>query len=369
MKLLTSIDEIKAFDERFRKITQGLPICTGSIFLLSSDVWHRWGIRITDQNKDELRVLAEEARHFEVSKREGFPILEKLTRPKMREWLEPRMARTIGEMVANIATNLASIRDQIRICDIPSRDGITSSMIMLQMEAELKSKLWFSLTDYSKDSVEAAAENVRKKGARGEGASMLDNEFLDSQPDKCFDIIVSLSHFHHKTFLSEFLQKINRVLKDDGILIVGDRHSAMLDHPKNTYELLATIGAETQTLRAFRDLFGVDGIRGDKNCALDPEECEAIDQHREYWVQIANGVRSANMEKSVPRVSFLEAHDTSKARQKKLDDAGFITDPDRIRKAFPALVHYTKPKRLIRGRVHTSDFAVVMAAIKKPRGR
>ena len=377
MELLTSIEDIKQFDERFREITRGLPISTGSLLLLSSDVWHRWGIGITEENIGELRALAEEARLIEISKREGFPILEQLARPKMREWLEPRMARHMGDLVKAVASDMAQAKDVIFICDLPCRDGITSGQIIMGADKEITEKMRFNLVDSSMASLEAAMENVKKKrdeentgGPTGRGHHQIDHVFLDGQPDKCFDIIVSLSHFHHKSFLLEFLKKVSRVLRDDGILIVGDRHSSMLDHPHHTYHLLASIGAERQTLKAFKNVFG-ESVELGEGCEIDPEELEAISHHRDYWIQIANDVRRANLGSSVPRASFLEANDTSKARRKKLEheDVGFTTDPGAIRKAFPSLSRYMLPKRMTRGKEHQSDFAVVMAAVKRGPAR
>jgi SAM-dependent methyltransferase len=377
MKLITSIDEIRAFDERFREITESadLPICTGSIFLLSSDVLHRWEIGITPENEADIIVLAEEARLIEVSKREGFPILEKLARPKMREWLEPRMARYMADLTHDVASDMAKQKGIINICDLPSREGIVSGSLMMLADDELTKKLRFSLVDHSRESLEIARGHMRKKRKDrdspeiiGECYCEIDTLFLDTLPEKTFDIILSLSHFHHKSFLKEFLQKIHRVLKDDGVLIMGDRHSSMLDHPYHSYQLLKAIGVRRPILQAFEDMFGKKNVTEGEGCRIEPEENEAIGLHKEYWVQIANNVRAAKLDSSVPRVSFLEAHDTSKARQKKLNDAGFTTDPGVIRRAFPNLARYTLPKRLTRGKNGISDFAVVMAAMKKPQG-
>ena len=54
-KLISSIDELDAFDKRLTEITKNLVIRTGSIFKVPSSAYHRWGIEITDENREWLK--------------------------------------------------------------------------------------------------------------------------------------------------------------------------------------------------------------------------------------------------------------------------------------------------------------------------
>jgi hypothetical protein len=146
------------------------------------------------------------------------------------------------------------------------------------------------------------------------------------------------------------------VLKDDGVLLIGDRHSAMFDHPIHTETLLKVIGAEDRTIRSFRKHFGERRMAPDPYVRITEEECTAISDHIEYWKQIVEILRS-KYENPMQKVAFFEANDTSMARRQKLEEAGFDLQPDDNRKAFLRSL----PKKVIRG----SDFAVVMGAVKK----
>jgi SAM-dependent methyltransferase len=338
--------------------------------LLSENALPRWGVGVTAKNKRELMKLAEEARRMELEKREAFPRLEQMARPPMRIFIEERMAPLMGLLANDAAKTIAEKRDEIRLLDLPARNGLTSGQIMIQMDPEISGITTFHLVDYSETNIRAATNNMKARGARGYGHSMLDTEYLDTSPDGCFDIIVTLSHLHHQSFLVDYLMKVHRVLKDDGILIIGDRYSAMLDHPKHTFELLPEIGADPATIRAFLEFYGEDWLKGEP-CKLEPEELQAIDHHKEYLLQISKSVKQNSMDTSLEKVCSNEAYETSAARKKKLDKANFTTDPAAIRRAFPSLKNHELPKRMMRGRdketqkERTSDFATVMVAVKK----
>jgi len=372
IRLVTDIDEIRRYDERFQELTKDMAVSTGSIFLLSSSVWHRWGVELNPENESGLRLLSEEARLRELSKREGFPRLEELTRPPMRRFLEERMAPMMGSLVNDAALAIAMKRDKVELVDMPARNGLTSKAIMIHLDPDLSEVLHFNLVDNSKDNIQAAVKNMKARGATGSGFVGLDTNFLDQQPDESFDIVVTLSHLHHQSFLVNYLKKIHRILREDGILIIGDRYSAMLDHPKHTFELLPEFGADQRTIDAFLKFFGEEWLRGEP-CRLTEEELQAISDHREYLGQIVGSIRRNRMDKNLEKVCFLEAYETSSERENKLEQAGFTTDPAVIRKAFPSLKSHDLPKRMMRGRnpltqvERTSDFAAVMAAVKQKK--
>ncbi len=358
MELLTSIDDIIKFDEKFKKITEGLIIRTGSLFLLPSNAWSGWGIGITDENREALKQIAQEERENETNKREECPEIEAFIKPQMRERLEPRMARYMAECVKEVAKLIFQTREDIVICDLPARDGLLSNTIALQLDADLNQKMRYHLVDRSEETLNLAKTDLVRRGGNVTEHAMSDTDFLKQCPDNFFDIFVSLSHLHHISFLDDYLPEVRRVLKDDGVLLIGDRHSAMFDHPLHTEALLKMIGAEERTIRSFRKHFGERRMAPDPFVQITEEECTAISDHKDYWKQIVEILRS-KYDPSMPKVAFFEANETSAARRMKLEKAGFDLEPDDKGKAFLR----SMPKRVVRG----SDFAVVMGAVKKAR--
>jgi len=274
-----AIEDVIEFDEKMKKITDGLIIIPGSLFLLPHDIMQRWGIEVTDENRTEMMRLCEEARITEMSKGNAFPLLERFARPPMREWIEPRMARYMGDIVKELALSFDEMYEEIHICDMPSRDGLTSGSIALQMDERLLKKSKFHLVDTSNESLNEASENMKRRGAGGSANLMLDSLFMKQQAESSFDIIVSLSHLHHISFLHEYLLEVHRILRDGGVFVMGDRHSAMFDSPFHTADLLERMGAEDKTIRAFRKHIGLRRVEPDPHVRITEEEQNAIGNH------------------------------------------------------------------------------------------
>jgi hypothetical protein len=365
MKLITDVNEIREFIAKFLDITSGLLIVPGSPLRISSTAFQNWGIALNSANKETLSGMSEESYLGQTLMGEDRPDMEKLIRPKLREWVEPRMARYMGDIVKEALKSTGKGDMEISICEIPGRDAPVSSAaamgIMFDSDTELMMRrIKFHLVDLSGDNLEAAKSNLGMAGATCETHQDLDRFFLQGIPEGSLDMIISLSHFHRKAF-PDYYALIRRALKDDGILISGDRHSAVWDHPVNAYRLLQRIGAEDKTLMSLRKLFGfVEPVVGDPAVKLTSEECNAINSHFQYWEDIAAAVRQSNGGRK-PRIRFLDASDTSEARRQKLEREGFTTDPAEIRKAFPRSRLDELPKKFLDG----SDFAVVMVAVKK----
>jgi len=366
MKLITDINEIRDFIEKFLEITSGTLIVPGSPLRVSSAAYHRWGIGITSENLEQLKEMAEDAYLNQVPVGEERSDVERTIRPKLREWVEPRMARYMGDTVKEMLKSIGLSGDKISICEVPARDAEVSCAAAMAITfdsetAGMMQRTEFHMVDISKDSLQDTQRNMAMSGASHVLHQELDRVFLAGVAPGSIDILISLSHFHHKPF-TDHLAQIHRALKDNGVLLVGDRHSAIWDHPVNAYRILQRMGAEDNTLGAFRRHFGFNGnISGDPNVTLTSEECNAIARHLQYWEEIGDAVRQLYGSKK-RRVRFLEANDTSEARRQKLECAGFTTDPDMIRKAFPRSKLSELPKKILAD----SDFAVVMAAVKKP---
>jgi hypothetical protein len=102
----------------------------------------------------------------------------------------------------------------------------------------------------------------------------------------------------------------------------------------------------------------------DPDVRLTNAECQAINDHFKAWEDTAQAVKG-HSSAIRPRLHFLAAHETSMAREKRLEAAGFITDVEKIRQAFPRSRIGDFPKPMLRD----SDFAAVMMGMKQKVGR
>ena len=366
MALISDIDEIMEFDGAFWKISRDLhlPIRTGSLLRVSEDAYERWGIRVTPQNRDALRAASETFYLKDAVDQMEYPDLDTVLKTTRRKEIEIRMSDLMADLARTFLTVLGQRREKLSVCDIPARDGQVSSAIASELhfsQESLINRTQFHLVDRASARLSMAENNMRLRGASSEIYCQNDASFIAGAQDQRFDVIVSLSHLHHKSFLADYLRQLHSLLADDGVLIIGDWHSAIWDHPLHTKNLLKKIGAEGKRLDALSTHFG-ELMLPDRDVKLKKEECAAIQEHFGYWQDVAHNVRCSQLLSSM-RIHFLEAHDTSEARKKRLDDAGFTTDLDRIRAAFPTTKLENLPRRMMR-----SDFAVVMVAVKKNCG-
>lgn len=371
MTLLSDIDEITEFDRAFCKISNelGLPVRTGSLLRVSEEAYDKWDIRTTPENREALWRASECSYLTDVKDQMDHPDIDIVLKTERRMDIERGMSRLMAALTKTFLIALGERRDRLSVCDIPARDGKLSCAIASQIRYKAESffdRTEFHLVDCASPKLAVAQESMKlRMPAERIHTYCNDNaRFVDEMQNAKFDIIVSLSHLHHKSFLTDYLRKLHGMLADDGVLIIGDWHSAIFHHPDNTKRLLRRIGANERKLDELNSHFGPELMAPDRNVKLRPDECAAIEEHFDYWEGVADKVRRSSV-LSRMRIHFLEAHDTSKARRMKLDEAGFTTDLDRIRAAFPGTKLEKLPRKVIPG----SDFAVVMVAMKRPAER
>lgn len=364
MTLIDSPNDIEAFDEIFVRLTKDCPIRTGSISRLSPAALARWGIGVNDITRPWLAKRAEERFLKDVSDMEANPDWVQLTRSENRLWIERRMAGFMGSVVKELLKSQAETKDSLMVCDLPSREAQVSSAIASEMwgdtdETRIRDITRIFMVDANHYSIGVAKQNMKAYGMKHASFWSSDSEFFDMQEPGTFDVIVSMSFLHNKPY-PEFLDQIYQLLADGGVFLVGDFHSAIWDHPCNTFNLLKRIGADGKTLDDFRALFGNELMAPDPNVRLTSAECQAINDHFKVWEDAAQAVK-AHSSVIRPRLHFLGAHDTSKASAEKLEAAGFVTDVEKIRQAFPRSKIGDFPKQMLRD----SDFAVVMMGMKQ----
>jgi len=369
INLISSVDSIIEFDNLFREITTGLPIPirVGSILRASELAYPNWGIQVTDENRAELEKRAadfykQDAEEGRLGTYEGDELhrLKKgLSAPK-----EERMATHIARLIKEMVLGSVKAIDPIRILDIACGSGRLSSSIATALSefTGVLDRAEFHLVDYS-DKLSKAENNLKAFGLNIVPHPMTDDQFFATNREN-FNFVVSLSHLHRRPFLASYLAKVYSRMSDDGVLMIGDWHSALCQHPSHVYLLLQNMGLEHARLNRFDELFGPLHLSAGADRFNDPELAGVMDQYK-YWRDMFAGLGEKRYEGAM-RLRIMSAFTTNKQLMEEMDKAGFTTHIDDIRMAFPrSALPNAFPIRMKLG----SDSAAVTVAMKKAIAR
>jgi SAM-dependent methyltransferase len=363
--------KINKLNESLIDVTKHLPVCIGSVFKVDSLNYPNWGFKVTDGNIDAIKKRVEFYYKKDYAERRLNRNIEYILKTSFKMSQEERMAEFIAVTVREMMRSRDDGKREFHICDVPARDGHLSAAIAhaLLRDSETKdllSRTVFHLVDVSWQKLERAEETLRQFRGKS-GKCPVEDEVLFRQLDSgTYDFIVTLGHLHHKPFLVEYFRELNRVLADDGAFVSADWHSPLSSYPAHVLTLLQNLGVEPARLDMFRSVMAEQLASPRK--LLAPDEMESLLNHISHWknVMLRLGETAPSL---MPRLYVNAAYDTSRERQKKLEDADFSVDMAAVKKAFPKaklpqfsdLPQKIAAKRLVAG----SDSATVMAAVKK----
>jgi len=336
---ITDVNDIIEFDRSLRAVTEGLPrpIRIGSVLRAGELAYAQWGIGITEENRDQLRRLANA--HYILDAEDGRTERTgddlKYVKKRLSSDSLESMALYIASLVKEIAVKIDDGVRTFRICNIASGGGRLCSAIATAMRENPESEAVLERTEFhlvdQSNKISKAERNLDGFGARIIPHAMLDDQFLQAGAGS-FDFIVELSHLHRKPFLGSYLPKLHAALNDGGLFISGDFHSLACQHPYYIYNLLKEMGVENWRLNHFDELIGPLSL-GIPN-VLREGEAEAISDHYAYWLNLSTGIANRNYQ-GERKVRILGAFTSAAQLDYALKEAGFCTDTDMIKKAFP----------------------------------
>ncbi len=340
IELLTSIDDILEFDKRLREVTEGLPrpIRIGSVLRAGELAYRQWGIGLTDDNRPHVEAASQ--LHYIMDAEEGKD--EEHVRDELRFFKKflasgslDSMATYISRLVKEIMVTIDDGTRVFRICNVASGGGRLCSAIATAMREDPESesileRTEFHLVDHSAK-ISRAERNLDGFGAVIVPHAVLDDKFFEDG-NSGFDFIVALSHLHRKPFLSSYAARLHSALNENGLLISGDFHSIACQHPSYIYSLLKDMGTEYWRLNLFDELLGPLAVS--QPSVLREGEAEAMVSHFAYWMKINSKMASLDYQ-GERKVRILGAFTSSSQLDEALKGAGFCTDRDLIRKAFP----------------------------------
>jgi|GEM_PF-1269186 len=367
----TSLAEIEKLNQALITVTQGLPVCIGSVYKVDSLSYPNWGFAVTEDNIDAIRRQAEFYYNKDYAERRLNGNIEYLLKTDFTVTHEKRMTEFVAVTIREMMRSRDNGKREFHICDVPARDGHLSAAIAHALRRDsdtegMLSRTVFHLVDISWQKLDKAQETLRQFGAKSEKCPISDEALFRQLDAGNYDLIVTLGHLHHKPLLVEYLKELNRILTDDGALVIADWHSPLCSHPANVLSLLQYLWLEPARLDMFR------GIMAEQLAAqkpyLEPDEMHSLMNHILHWKSVMRRI-SENPSPKMARLYISAAYDTSRQRERKLEDAGFSVDLADVKRAFPKarLPQFSgstpniAAKRLVAG----SDSATVMAAVKK----
>ena len=369
--LITSVEGLAEFNGRLIDITRHLPVCIGSVFKIDSAFYPNWGIGLTPDNGEFVKGEASKFYKKDYDERIINPETERVLMTEPKKNSEQRMREFIAIIVREVLRHkMREGGDSFTVCDVPCRDGRLSAAIAhaLHRDPEMRPILditTFQLVDASQKKTIEARRSLNQFGGNAMDILMSDENFFSGIPHGTIDVVVSLSHFHHKPFLGGLLAKVRESLARDGVLVVGDWHSLLCSHPYFMKHLFDNIWLDSGRKQLFEDLMG--GRLAAQPAIETTEERMALMDHVVHWRQVYEKLKAGTISPK-PRVYVLGAYDTSEQRVKKLEDAGFVLDQSRIRKAFgrsKGLPLFSGERLAVKNFSTGSDSHAVMMAIKK----
>ncbi len=364
--------DIKLLNENVTSLFRhsGLPARPGSLFKIYSGYYPNYGFEATNENKSALLEII----NTFYSKDWENESQEKTINPRGLI-IQPYFHFTnsaINKIAKAVMLKMKELKPKsdefINICIMGIRDGtliLTLLNAIKDMKESMLDKTRFYLVEPYQKKLEATMAKLPIYGLRSISETKAggfsaeyktDDEFLATQKNDEFDIIISYHHLHCKPF-SDCLSEINRVLKKDGIFIIADYFSPLWGYPAFVVDLLKNIGADSEIVTRFAGNFDCSKIP-----ALSNEEQNALNDHKEYWIKAVRELRNAGIQLQKP-IYFLRAHTTLKERVEILSRYGFTTEKKKIQKLIKKFREYNKPNpyRLD----PTSDFTSLILAVKE----
>ena len=334
--------EIKRFDEEFWDVTKELPVRTGSLTRLSKDALRRWRIELTESNREYIRSAGEEFRAKDIREKENDSTIENIEATTASTLMENSMLRTMVHLATKMMLALDDGQREFRVLDLASGFGNASISLAASLWSDpanisLFERTRFHLVDLSNIKLLRAGQKLddyERDPARIALTPQKDDTFL-AKTEERFDIVFSLGHLHKKPFLLDTLQGIHGVLARKGVLISGDWHSAMPEHPFFIYKFFERAGLDQWRLKMFWDMF--KGFMDPSSIPpLSVDEQRAVIDHQNYWANVHQEIlHSPNAMAVKSRHYVLGAFDTTAKRLKTMEEANLVTDPEEDPQGLP----------------------------------
>ena len=376
-RTITTVDELKSLDLTISQICENLPITPGSLSRMHRDFYPAYGIHIPKEAWPEL-----EAYSLSCFESEWAATDAETNRAIERAITKANIASgnldlngQVSKMLISILKECHRSMERIVIVDIGAGDGDTTEAVLDALDddkedgREIARKCHFRLIEPSWFRLEDATQKLNRNNVSSEvyhgntGSRYLRKcQTLETYlaEAKCgdVDVVISSAALHHLSFPT-YLPQLNRLMKDNAVLVSGDWHNNLLRHPANLVNIIRALGAEKCAIENLELMFGIkadDSSRVERN--LPPSQKKANRDFHKFVVALGNEMgRVGNSSK----IAFLEALNIVDVRAQEMNDAGIVTDLSELRASHRG---FMKMDRNIRRLLPEHDVAFVVAGAK-----
>jgi len=362
------LDKLKTCDELVKEVTRDLPCQLGSLVRIVCQYLASWGIEtqnLDSKDKKVLDKLSHEEYRYEwdgidtcVYQAIDGAIMDS-NLGEGNQQLNTEIARFAIEVI------LSKLEDNERIimADIGAGTGNTTGSVLEEVKnrnAELLKKIAVYLIEPCDSSHLKIKDLMRTyPGVEYQRVIAMDYNHFELLREQTFDLVISNAVFHHHSF-PFYLKGVYDATKKDGFLIIGDWYTEIWHHPYNVaYLLKEAFGLKQDRVDDFLWIFRERDNWKDANdywLTREEEEKRRNEGMLLYARNLANRLRGK--EKEYVPLRLFEAHEKYEERLSKLNETGFVTDKNEIKKAFKRLKNTEKE-------IIAPKFAMVTVAYKK----
>jgi hypothetical protein len=372
VRLSEDISELKQIDLFLGSVCNGLAMTPGSIFRIAGQYLPNWGIGVNkskNENWIEERSRNAYYEEWESGTGDANVAIEKAIEKAGLEYGNKDMNDVLADTVVRILHDMSGlIQDRTRefaIIDIGAGTGDTTVAILDAMQSSsvteaLASKCHFYVLEPSFKRLEEVFERLEEHPLKPRKTLISSNleEYLRTVRRESFNMVVSNAVFHHMGFLTH-LRLLRESLANNGIMVIGDWHTTLWQHPAYLAPILRKLGASDIDVRRFENFFNVR--RGDVELVesrLTPMQLEANYQMLAYVTALADELKNVGAKS---QLRFFEAHESLEDRLGKLKSAGFETNLEELKRNYNGFIHMKSNTRHL---YQKSDIACVTAVAK-----
>jgi SAM-dependent methyltransferase len=306
-----------------------MPVRLGSPLRTPHYAWPRWGISFQRQIEREALIAASEQCYrseWDQTTQTGHEEIAAAAKEAGLGDANARLNAAIGAAVAALAKPAG--KTGLRILDLGAGAGATS-LAVLEALRRAPRPIDLTLVDPAMKALDNAACALAGfrlvQQLEFKAVPETDRQFLSHAAPASFDLIVSVAAIHHHADILPILAGCFRCLRPGGILVLGDWHNSMWEHPRRVLDLLERMvwPSKADAVRRFCNTFPMASRKAP--ALKKTADRKANDQIIAFWLAYGRLHRSG----TVPFL-ILEGHRPATRYLQDLRLAGF-TVPTCIR--------------------------------------
>jgi len=356
-------------ENEIAEIFRGLRMAPGSVCRIAAKYLRNWGIEVGDDNRAEIRRRATDSfmEDWEGDSAQLHLAIENATERAGLSAGNKAMNMVLANTAVPIIGGLLEYHPEgINIVDMGAGTGDTTVALLdvmaLKSEtAPFASKCFFHLVEPSYRKTGELGKRLENHQLRPEyGMSVLTlDRYMEQAREGRFHMAVSNAVLHHMT-TPDYLKALNRLLTDDGVLVVGDWYTTIWSRPDYLVPVLRALGAAACTVSRFEKYFH---IKKEPRETLTPAQRKA----NEYMVDYVRCLAAELATVSDGSGQYLfEAHQSLDGHYADVRKAGFELDLSELRQKHMAFARCASNEMRL---YPDTDLACVWSAAKLQKSR